>query len=294
MSRPRISVVTPSYNQAEYIEDNIHSVKRQRYPAVEHVVVDGESTDGTLDVLRRHEDDYALRWTSEPDEGQSDAINTGFDRATGDIVGWLNSDDVYFDTAVFSRVADHFERTDADVIYGDLAYVDATSTVTEIDVRPDFDRDSLRYRSLVGQPAAFFRADVLADERLDEDLHYCMDWEFWLRLSADYEFVHVRDVLAGFRYHAAQKTEQPEGFERDYRTLMERYGGDHSRRLLFDVVPMELRRYLAALHFTIRLHRDPPELAFDGGFDPLHRMLARVGPGWNDVSKSLRRWREDR
>lgn len=292
MSRPLISVVTPSYNQAEYIEDNLHSVKRQTYPAVEHVVVDGESTDGTVDVLRRHEDDYELRWTSEPDEGQSDAINTGFERASGDIVGWLNSDDVYFDTEVFRRVVDHFERTGADVVYGDLAYVDATSTVTAIDVRPDFDRDILRYRSLIGQPATFFRADVVAEERLDRDLHYCMDWEFWLRLSADYEFAHVRDVLAGFRYHAEQKTENPEGFEREYQELQERYGGDHARSLLFDEIPVELRRYLAALRFTYRFNRDPPELAFDGGFDSLRSMLARVGPGVDDVTKTLRRWRD--
>lgn len=295
MDRPRVSVVTPSYNQLSYIGDNLASVRNQRYSDVEHVVVDGESTDGTVEMLADWEstDNYDLRWTSEPDDGQSDAINKGFDRATGEIVGWLNSDDVYFDVDVLPRVVSYFERTDADIVYGDLAYLDADSTVLQVDIRPDFDRAALAYRSLVGQPATFFRSEVLADERLDPDFHFCMDWEFWLRLSADYEFRHVTDVLAGFRYHAEQKTEDRGAMEREYRRLRKKHGIESTRGIgavLTRTVPAEVRRVLAAFRLTYKLHSEQPTLAFDGELAPLWQMLANVGPGRHDVQKTLNRW----
>ncbi len=293
MDRPRVSVVTPSYNQAPFIEANITSVKRQRYDPVEHVVVDGASDDGTVSILEAHEDEYDLRWTSEPDDGQSDAINTGFDRASGDIVGWLNSDDVYFDVGVFERVVDHFERTGADVIYGDLAYLDASGTVEEIDVRPSFDRNILAYRSLIGQPATFFRREVLERERLDDSFHFTMDWEFWIRLSKQFEFQHVPGVLAGFRRHEEQKTEDQAAMEREFQRLRKKHNlpvGRSDRSLVTDVVPLEARRTVASLRRTYAIARDPPELAFDGQLAPLHVMLRNVPPSLWDTRKSLRRW----
>lgn len=298
MDEPLVSVVTPSYNQVGYIRDNIDSVRRQTHPNVEHIVVDGESDDGTLDVLRRHDGEdgagYDLRWRSEPDDGQSDAINTGFDRAEGAVVGWLNSDDVYFDTGVLERALTYFEQTDADVIYGDLAYLDATSEVQAVDVRPKFERDILTYRSTIGQPATFFRAPVLAEHRLDPEFHFTMDWEFWLRLSTEFEFLHVPDVLAGFRFHDEQKTTDQAAMEREFQRLREKYGlpaGQGERSLLTDVAPLELRRLLTTYRRTYYLHKDPPELAFDGELASLWRMLIAVGPGRRDLLKAWRRWR---
>lgn len=294
MGGPLVSVVTPSYNQAEYIEDNILSVKRQSYVNVEHIVIDGESDDGTLDILRSYEDEYDLRWESEPDDGQSDAINIGFGRADGDVIGWLNSDDVYFDVNAFERVIRYFERYNADVIYGDLGYIDATSTVCGLDVRPDFDRNILIYRSLIGQPATFFRREVLAEERLDPSFDFTMDWEFWLRLSKKFEFRHVSDVLAGFRYHGEQKTEDQEAMEREFQRLREKHdlpAGRGTRSLGTDVAWLELRRLLATASRTYCIHGNPPDLAFDGELAPLWRMLAAIMPTRHDIRKSLRRWR---
>ncbi|MFB6295416.1 MAG: glycosyltransferase family 2 protein [Halobacteriales archaeon] len=295
MAPPRISIVTPSYNQAEFIRDTLDSVERQTHSDIEHVVMDGGSTDGTLDVLREYEshDGYDLTWISEPDEGQSDAINRGFERASGDIVAWLNSDDAYFDIDALARVEEHFETHDADVIYGDLAYLDADSTVTEIDVRPDFDREKLPYRILIGQPATFFRRRVVEAEKLDTDLAYSMDYEYWLRLAERFEFRHVRDVLAGFRSYEAQKSQDQEAMAAELERILTEYARDDQggAGVVAENLRTESKRHLDALWATYELHRDPAELAFDGELAPLGTMVANLGPGVEDVSKAWRRWR---
>src|SRR3989338_5413748 len=102
--RPLVSIVTASYNQAQFIEETLRSVREQDYPNLEHIVIDGASTDGTVDVLRRYEGTYNMRWISEPDRGHADALCKGFRQATGDILAWLNSDDVYFPGAVTTAV----------------------------------------------------------------------------------------------------------------------------------------------------------------------------------------------
>lgn len=290
----KISVVTPSYNQAEFITDNLTSVEHQTTANVEHVILDGGSDDGTVRLLEEYERraDYDVVWRSEPDDGQSAAINEGFSRASGDIVGWLNSDDVYFDTGVFERVAAHFERTGADVIYGDLAYVDQHSRVTEIDVRPEFDRSKLAYRIVLGQPATFFRSHVLDDQRLDTSLNFCMDYEFWIRLSGAYEVRHVDDVLAGFRRHEAQKTEDMEATTAETKEMLKRYTEDlpdPAGNVFAANTTEEFRRMWNSLRRTVALSHDPPPLAFDGEVAPLGMLLSNLGPRVEDVKKSLER-----
>ena len=294
----RISIVTPSYNQAEFIGDTLDSVARQTHSDVEHLVMDGESTDGTIEVLREHEtvtdDEYDFKWFSEPDEGQSDAINKGFERATGDVVAWLNSDDAYFDVNVLSRVADYFERFDADIIYGDLAYLDGHSTVTEIDVRPDFDREKLPYRILIGQPAAFFDRNVCEAEQLDTDLDYSMDYEYWLRLTERFDFRHVPDVLTGFRSYEAQKSQNQTAMAAELEDILTEYRTDRSGVGVFiDNAGAELGRLIRAACVTYKIHRNPPEMAFNGDFASLDKMLLNLGPEVEDAAKAWRRWRSD-
>lgn len=273
------SIVTPSYNQADFLVDTLKSVRRQTLPSVEHVVVDGESDDGTLDILREYDDD--IRWVSEPDEGQSDAINKGFDMATGEYVGWLNSDDVYFDTIVLERVVDYFEQTGADVIYGDMALLDADSNVLKLHCVPDWDYDRLLRSCFVEQPALFFRREVLEGNRLDVDLAYVMDYEFWLRLGREYEFHHVSDVLAGDRNHPDRKIlDQREAMQAEAAEIAREYGAPAGREYRLgravDAVASGGPRRLAAIARTIELHRSPPTLAFDGELCPLGTMLANV------------------
>lgn len=130
---PLVSVVTPSFNQARFIEDTLASVFKQAYRPIEHIVVDGASDDGTVDILRHWADGhqsegYRLRWISEPDKGHGDALNKGFARVTGDFVGWLNSDDVYFDRkAVQSAVTALQKNSEVDVVFGEVALISEDS-----------------------------------------------------------------------------------------------------------------------------------------------------------------------
>lgn len=290
-----ITIVTPSYNQAEYIRDTLDSVKNQTHRNVEHLVMDGGSTDGTLDILREYESHagYDLMWISEPDDGQSDAINKGFERAEGDLVAWLNSDDVYFDVDVLSRVAEYFQQSEADIIYGDQCYIDQHSTVTAVDPRPDFDAEKLPYRILLSQPATFFRAEVVESERLDTNLQYSMDYEYWLRLSRRYRFEHVSDVFAGFRSYPEQKSQDQTAMADELQSILTEYADDASSgpRVVLDNVVTETRRLLCGVLHTHRLQRDPPELAFDGEIASSWRMLYNLGPGGEDMVKAWRRWR---
>jgi glycosyltransferase involved in cell wall biosynthesis len=122
---PLVSIVTPSYNQGQFIETTLLSIKNQDYPKLEHIVVDGCSSDNTIEILKRYEREYNLKWIAERDKGQSDAINKGFKAAKGDIIGWLNSDDAYFDKHAVSYVANEFQRLpEVDVIYGNGVCID--------------------------------------------------------------------------------------------------------------------------------------------------------------------------
>jgi len=205
------SVVTPSYNQAHFLEDTLRSVQQQNHPNVEHWVIDGESTDGTLEILERFEEEtkddenYELKWVSESDRGQSHAINKGFDRANGDIVGWLNSDDMYFDVQTLQIVERAFRENKIDVIYGDNVLVGPENTLLRVDHKYDYSRDRLLRGCYICQPALFFHRSVLEEHRLDESMEYVMDYEFWLRLSERYEFYHLDSVLAADRNHSDRK-----------------------------------------------------------------------------------------
>jgi len=279
MAAPVVSVVTPSYNQAEFVEDTIRSVSRQTHPAVEHVVVDGKSDDGTLDVLRAHDEE--LDWVSESDAGQADAINKGFDRASGDIVGWLNSDDVYFDTEVLERVVRYFEVYGADVIYGDVGVIDGNSNALKLFVVPEFDYGRLLRGCFIEQPALFFRDRVLQEHRLDTNLDIVMDYEFWLRLAREFEFRHVPDVLAGDRTHSKRKiVDRREELTREATAVRRKYGAtfgrEHRLARAHDVITSSIPRRFLAAERTYRLHRTPPELSFDGDLLPLRMMLRNL------------------
>ncbi|MDX1745971.1 MAG: glycosyltransferase family 2 protein, partial [Halobacteriales archaeon] len=299
MTSPRLSIVTPSYNQAEFIADTLESVRNQVEVDIEHLVLDGGSTDGTRSILEDHEtavenlDSYQLTWTSEPDEGQSEAINKGFERVTGDVVAWLNSDDVYFDVNTLSRVAGYFERYDDDVIYGDLARINRDSVVTAVDPRPRFDRSKLPYRILLGQPATFFRRRVVDAEKLDTELDYGMDYEYWLRLAEQFSFRYVPDLLAGFRSYPTQKSRDQTAMAAELESILTEYA-DYTRgsgAVIFDNLSAEVRRLVRGVKLTYELHRTPPELAFDGELASLPVMVRNLGPETDDVRKAWRRWR---
>jgi len=200
--KPLVSVVTPSYNQAQFIEENILSVKSQDYPNIEHIIVDGGSTDETMEILKKYEGTYNLRWVSKPDEGHADAVNKGFAMAKGEIIGWLNSDDVYFDRGTVSAVVEAFQKhPEADIIYGDCAYIWENGTILRVQCVPGFRYSRLLRGCFLEQPAVFFRRHVVEKYKLDKRLKVAIDYEYWLRLGKRYRFVHIPRILAADRNH---------------------------------------------------------------------------------------------
>lgn len=224
--QPLVSIITPSYNQGDFIEDTLLSVKNQNYSNVEHIVVDGGSTDNTLEILKEYQNKYNLSWLSEPDEGQSEAINKGFKIAQGEFVGWLNSDDVYFDREVISYIANEFLRfVSPDIIYGDLAVIDRNGTIKQIRRALDWEYDRLlRFYSLP-QPSTFFRNKVVKNNFLKKELNYSMDLEYWLRLGKKYEFLHVERILSGIRAYKGVKRFSKQA-EIESKKLRKKYGQD--------------------------------------------------------------------
>jgi glycosyltransferase involved in cell wall biosynthesis len=205
--------VTPSYNQGKYLEDCLLSVKEQSYPALEHIVMDGASTDGTVEILKSYSSRPGwqhLRWKSDPDGGQSDALNKGFRLARGHVVGWLNSDDRYRPDCFRAMAAAFAENGDADVIYGDYTYINENGRVWRIRREIDFSWFMLLYLHMlyIPTPSSFFRRRIFDEGNLlDTKLHYAMDYEFILRLARQgYVFRHIPALVADFRLHAESKT----------------------------------------------------------------------------------------
>ena len=205
---PSLAIVTPSYNTGRFIGPAVQSVLSQDYPHVDYIVMDGGSTDGTVDVLRSFGD--RLRWVSQRDKGQSDAINRGFAQTRGEILGWLNSDDTYARGA-FRAVADFFAtHPDIDIVYGDATYTDSRGRHIDrcVHVEP-YSRHRLRhYSDFIVQPATFFRRRAFeAVGGVDESIHWAMDYDLWLRLvAAGCKVAYLPRVLAHFRWLADNKT----------------------------------------------------------------------------------------
>ena len=198
---PRITVVTPSFNQGQFLEATIRSVLHQQYPNLEYVIVDGGSTDGTLDIIRRYES-WLAGWSSAPDDGPAQAINRGLARATGDILCWLNADDLYLPGALWSVAEVFARRPEAALIYGEGWYIDEAGERIEPCrfVRRRFDRRYLVNRDPILQPAAFWRRELWqATGPLDESLRWVFDWEWFIRAHAPGLFVYLPRELALYR-----------------------------------------------------------------------------------------------
>lgn len=212
-SHPRISVVTPSFNQGRFIKEAIESVIAQGHSDVEHWIMDGCSNDETLSILQHGTATPGwnhLKWKSEPDSGQSAALNKGFRLVTGEIVGWLNADDRYR-TGCFEVIAQAFAANpEVDVLYGDYTLINEAGGIIKTCKEIEFNRFVLNYHRVLFIPttATFFRRKIFAERNwLNEDLHYAMDAEFFIRLArAGYTFKHIPALLADFRLHPNSKS----------------------------------------------------------------------------------------
>lgn len=212
--RPRVTLVTPSYNAADYLRAAIDSVLAQDYPHIEYLVMDGGSMDGTVELLTSYGN--RIRWVSEKDGGQSDAIARGFERTSGEILGWLNADDLLKPGAVRAAVEALRANPQAPLVYGRADFIDAkgrylaSCTVVE----PYSRRRLLHCGDYIIQPAAFFtRRAYTAVGGLDNSLNWAMDWDLWLRLAREHDFVFIEKELASYRWLGSNKTAEG-GFAR--------------------------------------------------------------------------------
>ena len=209
---PLVSIVTPTRNRRSLLEWTIKSIRNQTYPNVEHIVMDGASTDGTIDLLRDLEGSYRLRWTSESDPGMYHAINKGLALATGEILAYLNSDDLYLPWTI-ELVVETFRRNpDADFVFGDAVAVDEETGNQTLYWIPPFDLDFIRRSGFLAQPAVFWRRRVFDDEGgFDESLRYVADCDYWMRMGAQRRFVKVPEFLAIERNHGDTLREATDG-----------------------------------------------------------------------------------
>jgi glycosyltransferase involved in cell wall biosynthesis len=203
----RVSIVTPSYNQAQFLEQTIRSVLEQDYPDLEYIIVDGKSSDGSLDLIRKYSDRLSW-WVSEPDRGQTDALNKGFSHATGELLAWLNSDDTYVPGAIREAVEFFKANPNAALIYGDANYIDESGRVVGRFPAAQTDYRRLRRGYVhIPQQASFFRADLWRQVGpLDPSFFFAMDYDLWVRLAARSPLVYHPRVWANFRLHGDSKT----------------------------------------------------------------------------------------
>ena len=204
---PRITVVTPSFNQAAYLERTICSVLDQGYPNLEYIIVDGGSTDGSVDIIRRYADRLAW-WVSEPDRGQTDAINKGLRRATGEWVAWQNSDDIYYPGAFHDLAVAAAKHPQAGLIIGDMMLIDEHDRALR-DIRyvkPSY-KALLAEGMVLTNQSAFWRRSVHAEIGLmSEALHFSFDYEWFLRLTQHVKAIHVGHIWGALRLHDKTKT----------------------------------------------------------------------------------------
>jgi len=202
-----VTVVTPSFNQARYLEAAIRSVCLQDYPRLEYMIVDGGSTDDSVDIIKRYESKLAW-WVSEKDKGQTDAINKGFARAKGDILAWLNSDDTYEPGVVSAAVKYLQEHLEVGMVYGDANFINEEGRVIGKFASAQTDYRRLRQGYVhIPQQTMFFRAGLWKQVGpLDPSFYFAMDYDLWTRIAARSEIKYVPQTWANFRLHSSGKT----------------------------------------------------------------------------------------
>ncbi|MGV2826785.1 glycosyltransferase family 2 protein [Myxosarcina sp. GI1(2024)] len=232
---PRISIVTPSYNQGQFIEKTIRSVLLQGYPNLEYIVIDGESTDCSVEIIKKYEP-WLSYWASEKDSGQSNAINKGFTKATGEIYAWLNSDDIYLPDALYSVGKAFRETDDIGALVGIGYKVDEKGKeVYRPHMLPELTFEGFLknwgYMHIM-QPSCFFSRQAFEQSgKLDESLYFCMDLDLWLKMSNQFNFKKIDKVLSNATLHKqAKTTASQEYLAVETALLLLKYGGEESAR----------------------------------------------------------------
>jgi len=259
-SQPRISIVTPSYNQGKFLEKTILSVLEQGYPNLEYIIIDGCSTDDSVETIKKYGQRLTY-WVSEPDRGQSHAINKGFERATGEIFGWLNSDDWYHPGALKAVAEAFVANSEAGAVVGAGDYVAEDGTIITSTYREKIDLEALYswYDNYFWQPSCFFTSTAWQQsEGLDESLQLCMDYDLWIKIAKKFRFVTTPQNLSATLLHTDSKTFQgshkadlltlklvmQHGGMRAFEIIMESY---HKRLISFDIAVQDRENEIECL-----------------------------------------------
>jgi glycosyltransferase involved in cell wall biosynthesis len=244
--KPLVTIVTPSYNQARFLEATLRSVLEQDYPNIEYLVVDGASTDNSVEIIRKYADKIAW-WVSEKDSGQSDAVNKGLRRARGEIVGWLNSDDVYQPGAIAAAVAAFRFHPEAGVVYGDALAIDADGKTFNLMRARQYSLTDLIALNIICQPAAFMRRSVLEHvEYLNPAYHLLMDNLLWMCMARIAPVVYVPQTWAAARYHdQAKNRTQGAAYGREAKVLIDDL---NSRPEFAEIIAANKKRILAGVN----------------------------------------------
>lgn len=227
---PKLSIITPSFNQAEFLEETIRSVISQEYPNLEYIIIDGGSTDGSVEIIKRY-DKYISYWISEADRGQSHAINKGLSIATGEWVGWQNSDDIYYE-GCFDDLSNYLFNDGIDLIVGNINIINKKGQILR-----DLKYVTPTYKSLLAEgmvlanQAAFWRRNK---KFMNEDYHYNFDYDWFLRLLKKSNALHVNRSWGALRYHESSKTStNPEMFEIESKKIFNEQGVKNINRTYY-------------------------------------------------------------
>jgi len=256
--QPKVSIITPSFNQGQFLEASIRSVLEQDYPDIEYIIVDGGSTDNSVEIIQKYQDRLTW-WISENDKGHADALNKGFSHATGQILAWLNSDDIYFPNAVSQAVSVLKTHSHVGMVYGDAELIDdAGLSAGQFGSKQTNYRQMLRGSVHIPQATTFFRADLWRQVGpLDLSLFYSFDYDLWVRLAKVSQLLYVPKHWAKFRIHEAGKTIiNDDRCYPDMLRVLEREGGSWfswlrlrmiARKVLYAWLPWKFRLRLRKL-----------------------------------------------
>ena len=201
MDNPLVSIITPSYNQEEFLEETILSVINQDYPNIEYIVIDGASTDSSVEIIKKYEDKITY-WESNPDNGQSDAINKGFALANGTYVGWINSDDYYLPGAIKSAVREFKNCESCGIVFADVLAVDRYGKILNLLRYGDWGLRELLQFTIIGQPSVFMRNDILKQAGyLEKEFDYMLDHNLWIKMASLAEMKYTQETWSAARYH---------------------------------------------------------------------------------------------
>ena len=251
---PLVSIITPSYNQVQFLEKTIESVLAQDYPNLEYIIVDGDSTDGSKELIQSYEKEITA-WISEPDQGQSEAINKGFELAKGEIFAWLNSDDLYYPWAIEQAVDYLLKTPEVGMVYGDTDIIDDNGQVIGM-----FNAQQTNYQRLmrggvyIPQPAAFWYSDLYRKVgALDTSYYFAMDYDLWVRFAKNAEIRYIPQLWSSFRIHGHGKTMvSDDRCWPEMRRVFQREGGGLFSLFMGKYV---LRRLISPLWNWIKLKR---------------------------------------